>query len=58
MWELNRAVCDLVRVIAPMAALRTLDALHLATFHLARQRLDGLELLTTDERLLAAINVV
>jgi len=31
--------------------LRTLDAIHLATFVLARRRLEGLELLTADERL-------
>ena len=56
-WELDREVCDLARVIAPTAALRTLDALHLATFHLARRRLDGLELLTTDDRLRAAVEM-
>jgi hypothetical protein len=31
--------------------LRTLDALHLATFLLARARIEGLELLTADQRL-------
>ena len=50
-WELGREVCELARVIAPATSLRTLDALHLATFQLARRRLDGLELLTVDERL-------
>lgn len=53
-WELDREVCDLACVIAPQASLRTLDALHVATFHLARRRVGRLELLTTDERLAAA----
>jgi len=54
LWELNRAVCDLAALAAhvvPGRALRTLDALHLATFFLARRRIEGLELLTADERL-------
>lgn len=35
-WELDRGVCDLAQVIAPATSLRTLDALHLATFQIAR----------------------
>jgi hypothetical protein len=31
--------------------LRTLDALHLATFIVARRRIEGLELLTAERRL-------
>jgi len=54
-WELGRQVCELARVVAPATSLRTLDALHLATFQLARQRLDGLEMLTVDERLRGAV---
>jgi predicted nucleic acid-binding protein len=50
-WELTPKVCDLARGIAPRTTLRTLDALHLATYVLARRRIAGLELLTTDERL-------
>ena len=57
LWEMDRSVCDLARVVAPGTSLRTLDALHLATFQLARQRLDGLELLTVDDRLRAAAGV-
>jgi predicted nucleic acid-binding protein len=34
--------------------LRSLDAIHLATFVLARRELEGLELLTVDERLRTA----
>jgi predicted nucleic acid-binding protein len=33
---------------------RALDALHLATFVIACRRIGGLEILTVDERLLAA----
>ena len=51
LWELTPAVCDLACHVAPDRALRTLDALHLATFLLARRRIAGLELLTADERL-------
>lgn len=54
-WELDREVCELARVVAPATSLRSLDALHLATFHLARRRLAGLELLTADERLRIAV---
>jgi predicted nucleic acid-binding protein len=51
LWELSPAVCDLASLLAPDQLLRTLDALHLATFLLARRRIDGLELLTADKRL-------
>jgi hypothetical protein len=37
---------------------RTLDALHLATFVLARRKIAGLELLTVDARLAEAAGVV
>jgi predicted nucleic acid-binding protein len=50
-WELTRTVCELARDVAPAKPLRTLDALHLATFLLARRRFEGLELLTVDARL-------
>jgi len=51
LWELSPAVCDLAALLAPDRVLRTLDALHLATFLLARARIEGLELLTADQRL-------
>jgi predicted nucleic acid-binding protein len=51
LWELSPAVCDLASIVAPDRMLRTLDALHLATFLLARRRIEGLELLTADQRL-------
>jgi predicted nucleic acid-binding protein len=51
LWELSPAVCNLAALLAPDKALRTLDALHLATFLLARGRIEGLEILTADQRL-------
>jgi predicted nucleic acid-binding protein len=51
LWELTASVCDLASVVAPDRQLRTLDALHVATFLLARRRIEGLELLTADARL-------
>jgi predicted nucleic acid-binding protein len=54
-WELTRAVCDLAGQIAPTKSLRSLDALHAATFVIARRRLEGLELVSVDGRLLAAV---
>lgn len=49
--ELSPAVCRLAAEVAPGHRLRTLDALHLATYVLARERIAGLELVTADERL-------
>lgn len=57
-WELTASVCEMARRVAPAKALRTLDALHLATFVLAREKIAGLELLTADERLQAAASGV
>jgi predicted nucleic acid-binding protein len=54
LWELTPAVCELAGRVAPETALRTLDALHLATFVLARREISGLELLTADHRLAEA----
>lgn len=51
LWELSPEVCELACSVAPRHPLRALDALHLATFVLARRRIAGLELLTADERL-------
>jgi predicted nucleic acid-binding protein len=58
LWELSPAVCDLASLLAPDKVLRTLDALHLATFLIARGRIEGLELLTADNRLEDAANSV
>jgi predicted nucleic acid-binding protein len=56
LWELSPAVCNLASLLVPDKALRTLDALHLATFLIARGRMEGLELLTADQRLEDAAN--
>jgi predicted nucleic acid-binding protein len=53
-WELTRAVCDAASQVAPLQRLRALDALHLATFLEGRRRFADLEVLTTDQRLVAA----
>ena len=50
-WELSREVCELAETVAPTTFLRSLDALHLATYTLARREIEDLELLTADLRL-------
>jgi len=56
-WELSASICDAARHVAPGKALRALDALHLATYVAARRHIEGLELLTADERLRQAAEV-
>ena len=58
LWELTAAVCEMARQVAPGKPLRTLDALHLATFVLAREKIEDLELVTVDNRLLEAAEAV
>jgi predicted nucleic acid-binding protein len=55
LWEMTRRVCEMACEVAHGRILRALDAIHLATFVLARRELEGLELLTVDERLQAAV---
>lgn len=57
-WELTESVCALACHVAPGKPLRTLDALHLATFLTARRRIEGLELLTVDHHLKEAAETV
>jgi predicted nucleic acid-binding protein len=55
-WEITTVVCDLAATVAPTSPLRTLDALHFATYLLAQRRIGGnIELLTADARLAAAV---
>jgi len=54
-WELTPEVCEFACAVAPGDSLRTLDALHLATYVLARRALGAIELITADERLLRAV---
>lgn len=58
LWELSPAVCEAARNVAPGKPLRALDALHLATFVLAREKIADLELLTVDDRLWDATQTV
>jgi len=53
-WELSVAVCELAGQLAPDRVLRTLDALHVATFLMARRRLGDVDLLTADRRIAEA----
>jgi predicted nucleic acid-binding protein len=53
-WGLTSEVCELAERVAPAKSLRTLDALHLSTYLLARRHIEGLELLTEDRRLAEA----
>ncbi len=50
-WGLTSQVCELAERVAPTKLLRTLDALHLSTYLIARRHIEGLELLTADRRL-------
>jgi predicted nucleic acid-binding protein len=54
LWEITRRVCEMACEVAHGRVVRALDAIHLATFVLARRELEGLQLLTADERLHAA----
>jgi predicted nucleic acid-binding protein len=57
-WELNREVCERAQIIAPSAIVRSLDALQLATFGIARREIAGLTFMTADERLRKAAEAV
>ena len=50
-YEVTSAVCELAGRVAPHLTLRALDALHLATWVLVRQRFDEVTLITADRRL-------
>lgn len=50
-WEVTALVCETAAAVSPRAPLRTLDALHLATYLLARRKLSELEMITADRRL-------
>ena len=53
-WGLSAQVCELAERVAPTSPLRTLDALHLSTYLIARRHIEGLELVTADRRLAEA----
>jgi predicted nucleic acid-binding protein len=50
-WELTRQICTEAMTLAPDTALRTLDAIHLATALVARKRFPRVRLLTMDTRM-------
>jgi hypothetical protein len=51
-------VCEIAHQVVPAKALRSLDALHLATFVAVREKIEDLELVTVDDRLQAALETV
>lgn len=53
--EITRDVCDLAGRIAPGSRLRSLDAIHLATFEILRRLDPSTEMLTFDARLESAV---
>ncbi|MHB8417964.1 MAG: type II toxin-antitoxin system VapC family toxin [Myxococcales bacterium] len=57
LWDISEDVCDLAGRIAPRAGLRSLDAIHLATFHRLRQQAPEATMLSFDQRLLDALGL-
>jgi len=53
--EMTREICDLAGRIAPGRFLRTLDAIHIATFEMLRRLDPSAEILSYDDRILAAL---
>jgi predicted nucleic acid-binding protein len=53
--EITREICEAAGRVAPRARLRSLDAIHLATFQRLRQLAPEAILLSFDQRLLAAL---
>ncbi len=49
--EITREICDRAGRIAPGSRLRTLDAIHLATYYRVRELDPMIEMLTFDERI-------
>lgn len=55
--EISEQVCTLAGRIAPRHGLRSLDAIHLATWHLTQEIAPELQMITADRRLAAAAGV-
>jgi predicted nucleic acid-binding protein len=49
--EITREICDRAGRIAPGSRLRTLDAIHLATYYRVKELDPMIEMLTFDERI-------
>ncbi len=56
MLEMTREICELAGRIAPGSRLRTLDAIHLATFRRVKQFAPEATMLTFDQRLQEAVD--
>ncbi len=56
--EMTREICDLAGRIAPRSRLRTLDAIHLATYSRVRELDPKIEILTFDERIEGEVKAV
>lgn len=54
-FEVSRDICDLAGRVAPASRLRTLDAIHLATFQRARELDPATALLSFDRRILETV---
>jgi predicted nucleic acid-binding protein len=53
--EMTRDICDLAGRIAPQSRLRSLDAIHLATYFRMRELDPNIEILTFDERIMREV---
>jgi predicted nucleic acid-binding protein len=53
--EMTRDICDLAGRIAPRSRLRSLDAIHLATYFRMRELDPNIEMLTFDERIMREV---
>jgi len=56
LFHITDSVCRLAGQVAPRSRLRTLDAIHVATFLEAKKKIPDLGLLTFDTRIAAALN--
>ena len=53
--EMTRDICDLAGRIAPRSRLRSLDAIHLATYFRIKELDPDIEILTRDERIMREV---
>jgi predicted nucleic acid-binding protein len=58
LWELTASVCERARQVVPAKSPQTLDALHIGTLVVARERIGDLQLVTADQRLRSALEAV
>ncbi len=56
--EVTREICDLAGRIAPRSRLRSLDAIHLATYYRLRELDPSIQILTFDERIKSEVEPV